>query len=163
MQSERKNSIKLTFILQLAEMSIKFNAKLTKLMRNRQNILIKLVLIFKLIDIQIVISEKVINNISNGSYEKSKRFMKFLIKKLQTRNQWMKKVHVKEFASSRRLRKRFQKWIIDDEDFVKRNECLYIFDDAGVREKLIRKHHDDSLSKHFEAQKILNLIQRKYF
>ena len=37
---------------------------------------------FKLTDIQIVISKKIINDVLDGSYEKSKRFMKFLIKKL---------------------------------------------------------------------------------
>ena len=42
---------------------------------------------FKLIDIQIVISKKIINDVSDDFYEKSKRFMKFLIKKLQARNQ----------------------------------------------------------------------------
>ena len=75
----------------------------------------------------------------------------------------MKKIHVRKSAPSRRLRKRFQKWIINDENLVKRNECLYVLDDAVVKKKLIKKHHDDSLSEHFEAQKILNLIQRKYF
>ena len=64
---------------------------------------------FKLIDIQIVISRKVINDVSDDSYEKSKRFMKFLIKKLQTKNQWMKKIYVRKSAPSRRLHKRFQK------------------------------------------------------
>ena len=41
---------------------------------------------FKLIDIQIVILKKVINNVSDGFYEESKKFIKFLIKKLQARN-----------------------------------------------------------------------------
>ena len=118
---------------------------------------------FKLIGIQVVISRKVINDVLDGSYEESKKFMKFLIKKLQARDQWMKKIHVKKSASSRRLRKRFQKWIIDDEDLVRRNECFYVLDDAVVRKELIRKHHDNSLSEHFGAQKILNLIQKKYF
>ena len=64
---------------------------------------------FKLTDIQILISRKIINDVPDGSYEKPKKFMKFLIKKLQARNQWVKKIHVKESAPSRRLRKRFQK------------------------------------------------------
>ena len=64
---------------------------------------------FKLTDIQIVISRKVINDVFDDSYIKSKRFMKFLIKKFQIRDQWVKKIHVREFAPSRRLRKRFQK------------------------------------------------------
>ena len=117
---------------------------------------------FKLTDIQIVISRKIINNIFNDFYEKSLRSMKFLIKKFQTKDQWIKKFHVRKFVSFRRLRKRFKKWIIDDESLVKRNECLYVSNDAVVKEKIIKKHYDDSLSKHFRAQKTLNLIQRKY-
>ena len=42
---------------------------------------------FKLTDIQIVISRKVINDVSDNSYKKSKKFIKFLIKKLQTKDQ----------------------------------------------------------------------------
>ena len=42
---------------------------------------------FKLIDIQIVISRKVINDIFDDFYEKSLKSMKFLIKKLQIKNQ----------------------------------------------------------------------------
>ena len=68
-------------------MSIKFEAELAKLTRNRRNILTELTLMFKLINIQIVISRKVINDVSDDFYKKSKRFRKFLIKKLQTRNQ----------------------------------------------------------------------------
>ena len=157
-QSKRKNSVELTLVLQLIRMSIRFDAELAKLTRNRRNILTELTFMFKLIDIQIVISKKVINDVPDNLYEKSKRFMKFLIKELQARNQWVKKIYVKEFAPSRRLRKRFQKWIINDENLVKRNECLYVLDDAIVKEKLIRKHHDDSLSEHFKTQKTLNLI-----
>ena len=68
-------------------MFIRFDAKFAKLTRNKRNILTKLILMFKLIDIQIVISKKIINDVSDGFYEKSKKFMKFLIKKLQTRDQ----------------------------------------------------------------------------
>ena len=132
-------------------MSIRFDAKLAKLARNKQNILTELVLMFKLIDIQIVISRKIINDVSDGFYEKSKRFIKSLIKKFQTKDQWMKKIYVKKSASSRHLRKRFQKWIINDEDLVKCNECFYVFDDAVVKKELIKKHHNNSLSEHFEA------------
>ena len=51
-----------------------------------------------------------------------------------------------------------KKLIINNETFVKHNECFYISNDAIVKEKFIKKHHDDSLSKYFEVQKILNLI-----
>ena len=69
-------------MLQLTEMLISIDAELIKLTRNKRKILIKLASMFKLIDIQIVISQKVINDISDDFYKKSLRLMKFLIKKL---------------------------------------------------------------------------------
>ena len=68
-------------------MSINIDAKLVELTRNKRKILIKLISMFKLIDIQIVIFRKIINNISDDFYKKSLKLIKFLIKKLQTRNQ----------------------------------------------------------------------------
>ena len=68
-------------------MSIKLNAEFMKLIKNRRNIETDLIFIFKLIDIQIVISRKIINNVSDGFYKKLKKFLKFLIKKLQIENQ----------------------------------------------------------------------------
>ena len=132
-------------------MSISIDAKLVKLTRNRRKILTKLISMFKLIGIQIVISRKVINDIFDDFYEKSLKSMKFLIKKLQTKDQWMKTFYVRKFAPSRRLRKRFKKWIINDENLVKHNECLFVSNDAIVKKKFIKKHHDDSLLEHFET------------
>ena len=42
---------------------------------------------FKLIDIWIIIVKKIINEAFENFYKKSKKFIKSLIKKLQTRNQ----------------------------------------------------------------------------
>ena len=86
-QSNRKNSVELTFVLSLTEVLINIDVKLVKLTRSRRKILIELTSMFKLTDIQIVIFRKVINDISDDFYKKSLRSMKFLIKKLQTRNQ----------------------------------------------------------------------------
>ena len=86
-QSERKNSVELTFVLQLTKMSINIDAEFVKLTRNKRKILAKLISMFKLTDIQIVILRKIINDISDDFYEKSLKSMKSLIKELQTRNQ----------------------------------------------------------------------------
>ena len=67
-------------------MSIKFDIELAKLTQNGRNILTKLILIFKLIDIQIVISKEVINDVFDDFYKKSKKFIKFLIEEFQTRD-----------------------------------------------------------------------------
>ena len=67
-------------------MLINIDAKFVKLTRNKQKILTKLISIFKLIDIQIVILRKIINDIFDDFYKKSLKSIKFLIKKLQTKN-----------------------------------------------------------------------------
>ena len=68
-------------------MLINIDAKLNELTRNKRKILAELTSMFKLTDIQIIIFRKVINDISDDFYEKSLKLMKFLIKKLQTRDQ----------------------------------------------------------------------------
>ena len=69
-------------MLQLIRISINIDAKLVELTRNKRKILTKWISIFKLIDIQIIILQKVINDISDDFYEKSLKSMKFLIKRL---------------------------------------------------------------------------------
>ena len=68
-------------------MLINVDAELIKLTRNKRKILTELISMFKLIDIRIVIFQKVINNIFGNVYKKSLKSMKFLIKELQIRNQ----------------------------------------------------------------------------
>ena len=162
-QSGREDPVGLAPVLQLAGVSTRSDAELVELARNRRDILAGLAPMFKLAGIQVVIPRKVINDVPDGPYEEPKRSMKSLIRELQARDQWVEKIHARESAPSRRLRKRFQEWAIDDEGLVRRNGCLYVPGDAAVREELIRKHHDDPLSGHFGAQKTLDLIQRKYF
>ena len=67
-------------------MLINIDAELVELTRNKRKILTELTSMFKLTDIQIVISRKVINDIFDDFYEKSLKSIKFLIKKLQTKN-----------------------------------------------------------------------------
>ena len=67
-------------------MSINIDVKLVELTQNRRKILIKLILMFKLIDIQIVIFRKIIYDIFDDFYKKLLKLMKFLTKKLQTKN-----------------------------------------------------------------------------
>ena len=52
-------------------MLINIDTEFVELTRNKQKTLTKLISMFKLIDIQIVIFRKVINDISNDFYEKS--------------------------------------------------------------------------------------------
>ncbi len=46
---------------------------------------------------------------------------------------------------------------------IEYNESLYVSEDLSVREKLLKRHHDDSLAKHFDADKISELLDCKYY
>ncbi len=46
---------------------------------------------------------------------------------------------------------------------IKYNESLYVSEDLSVREKLLKRHHDDLLARHFDADKISELLDDKYY
>ncbi len=46
---------------------------------------------------------------------------------------------------------------------IKYNELLYVLEDLSVREELSKHHHDDSLARHFDIDKINKLLNCKYY
>jgi len=46
---------------------------------------------------------------------------------------------------------------------IEYNESLYVSKDLSVREELLKRHHDDLLAKHFDADKISELLNHKYY
>jgi len=46
---------------------------------------------------------------------------------------------------------------------IEYNESLYVLEDLSVREELLKRHHDDLLAKHFDADKISELLNCKYY
>jgi len=46
---------------------------------------------------------------------------------------------------------------------IEYNELLYVSEDLSVREELLKRHHNDLLAKHFDADKISELLDRKYY
>ncbi len=43
------------------------------------------------------------------------------------------------------------------------NESLYVSEKFSVKEELLKRHHNDSLTKHFDADKISELLDCKYY
>ena len=43
------------------------------------------------------------------------------------------------------------------------HDRLYVLKEASVRKELLRRHHDDPLAGHFDVDKTLELINRKYY
>ncbi len=46
---------------------------------------------------------------------------------------------------------------------IKYNESLYVSEDLSIREELLKHHHDNLLAKHFDADKISELLNCKYY
>ncbi len=46
---------------------------------------------------------------------------------------------------------------------IEYNESLYVSEDLSVGEELLKHHHNDSLAKHFDADKISELLNHKYY
>ena len=46
---------------------------------------------------------------------------------------------------------------------IEYNKSLYVSENLSVREELLKHHHNDSLAKHFDADKISELLNCKYY
>ena len=54
-------------------------------------------------------------------------------------------------------------WIINNRKLLLHDLTIYIFLNTAVRKKLMKIHHDDLYTDHFEIEKITNFLQRKYY
>jgi len=46
---------------------------------------------------------------------------------------------------------------------IEYNESLYVSENLSVREELLKRHHDNSLAEHFNADKISELLDYTYY
>ncbi len=46
---------------------------------------------------------------------------------------------------------------------IEYNELLYVSENLSIREELLKHHHDDSLARHFDTDKISKLLDCKYY
>jgi len=46
---------------------------------------------------------------------------------------------------------------------IEYNKSLYVSENLSVKEELLKRHHDDSLAEHFDADKISELLNCKYY
>ncbi len=54
-------------------------------------------------------------------------------------------------------------WTLNSQEMIEYNESLYVSEDLSIREKLLKHHHDDLLARHFDADKISELLNCKYY
>ena len=128
----------------------------------KEQLQINFVSMFQLANVAVIISKKNVKALFDESYNESMKSIKFLIQKLQTNNTWTKKFLTKKRALLY-YRRHSKTWFIDSKKFVKHNERLYVFENKAVRKKLISKHYNNFLIEHFDFDKIVNLLLKKYY
>ncbi len=52
---------------------------------------------------------------------------------------------------------------MNSQEMIEYNESLYVSENLSVRKKLLKHHHDDLLARHFDANKISELLNCKYY
>ena len=65
--------------------------------------------------------------------------------------------------SSRVVLKLSEHWVVNSRKLLLHDLTVYILSSTAVRKKLMKIHHDNSYTNHFEIEKIMNLLQRKYY
>ncbi len=52
---------------------------------------------------------------------------------------------------------------MNSQEMIEYNKSLYVLEDLSVREELLKCHHNDLLARHFDADKISELLDCKYY
>ena len=97
--------------------------------------------------------------------EKSSKSIFEFIVTLQQKNEFVK-TRFNEFAkTTQRKNDRFFKslYFLNKNEFLRHHDKIYVFDEAFVHAVLLKRYYDDELMKHFEANKTVKLLARKYY
>ncbi len=94
-------------------------------------------------------------------YNFSSKFIVELIKILQQEDEFAVRLKADKMISI--WKSDVKAWTLNSQEMIEYNELLYVSEDFSVREELLKHHHDDSLAKHFDADKISELLDCKYY
>ncbi len=94
-------------------------------------------------------------------YDFSSKFIVKLIKILQQEDEFAVRLKADETMSI--WKSDIEAWTLNSQEMIKYNELLYVSEDFSVREKLLKCHHDNLLTRHFDADKINKLLDCKYY
>jgi hypothetical protein len=97
------------------------------------------------------------------SYENNFEFILNLIKTLQEKNVFVQTRFKDIETSDKRQRDVFVKsdYILKN-DFLKFRERYYVSEKEFLRIELLKRHHDDILTDHFDVKKTIELLSKKY-
>jgi hypothetical protein len=94
-------------------------------------------------------------------YDSSSKFIVELIKILQQENKFAVKIKADRMMNMRK--NDVKAWILNSQEIIEYNRALYVSENISVKEELLKHHHDDFLTRHFDADKISELLDCKYY
>ncbi len=94
-------------------------------------------------------------------YNFNSKFVVELIKILQQENEFAVRLRADETTSI--WKSDVEAWTLNSQEMIEYNESLYVSEDLSVREELLKYHYDNSLTRHFDADKINELLDCKYY
>jgi len=117
----------------------------------------------KTVDCKQLVSHAIVKvlTIHETIYNFSSKFIVKLIKILQQEDEFAVRLKADETTSI--WKSDVEAWTLNSQEMIKYNELLYVSEDLSVREKLLKRHHDDLLAKHFDVDKINELLDCKYY
>ncbi len=99
--------------------------------------------------------------IHETTYDFSSKFIVELIKILQQEDEFAVRLKANETTSI--WKSDVEAWTLNSQEMIEYNESLYVSENLSVREELLKHHHDNSLARHFDADKISELLDCKYY
>ncbi len=117
----------------------------------------------EIVDCKQLVSHAIVRvlTIHEMTYNFSSKFIVELIKILQQEDEFAVRLKTNETTSI--WKSDVKAWTLNSQEMIEYNELLYVSKDLSVREKLLKHHHDNSLARHFDANKISKLLDRKYY
>ncbi len=115
------------------------------------------------VDCKQLISRAIVRvlTIHETTYNFSSKFIVKLIKILQQEDEFAVRLRADETMNI--WKSDVEAWTLNSQEIIEYNESLYVSEDLSVREKLLKRHHNDLLARHFDADKISELLDCKYY
>ena len=98
---------------------------------------------------------------SETTYDLSNKFIFELIKALQLKDSYIQQRREGEAQNKRKSD--VEAWIWNSQRLLRYKNMLYVLEEAFVREELLRRHYNNLLTRHFDVDKTLKLMTRKYY
>ena len=114
--------------------------------------------VFRVIAVTLTNDEKILNEkLSKSIYE--------LIVTLQQKNKFVKVRFDELVKTTQRKNDRFFKslYFLNKNELLRHYDKIYVFDKTSVHAVLLKRYYDDELTKHFETNKTVELLARKYY